>query len=147
MVCSCAQRTDKHASCICLQLLWPARRQLALIWQCHPWQPSILYTIELVPSLGSLNMLLGYRLHTLSASLRAGVRSTIIGLARKRSLSMRLSSVALPLAPPPPVHAQSRLPECAQWTVVARERALQTLDWYIRRAVCAVLWKSQTPCN
>lgn len=44
---------------------------------------------------------------TLSASLRSLVRSTILGLGRKGIRSMSVSSVALPLAPPP-VHGARR---------------------------------------
>jgi hypothetical protein len=44
---------------------------------------------------------------TLSASLRLLVRSTILGLGRKGMRSISVSSVALPLAPPP-VHGTWR---------------------------------------
>lgn len=40
--------------------------------------------------------------HTLSASLRSLVRSTILGLGPKGMVSISLSRVALPLEPPPP---------------------------------------------
>ena len=41
-------------------------------------------------------------IHTLSASLRSLVRSTILGLGPNGILSISLSRVALPLEPPPP---------------------------------------------
>ena len=50
---------------------------------------------------------------TLSASLRSLVRSTILGLARKGSLSISFSSDALPLAPPLPPAQQYKM-----WTKV-----------------------------